>query len=86
MIICCILLFNENLIIFLSFQRKETLLPEYEQRFKSSKFVDKRIGENDANLSYEEKMTKRLVLEKQVRSFFCFFININVGSHPKSNS
>lgn len=46
-------------------KRKETLLPEYEQRFKSSKFVDKRIGENDANLSYEEKMTKRLVLEKQ---------------------
>lgn len=36
-------------------KRKDTLLQEYQHRFKSSKFVDKRIGENDATLSHEEK-------------------------------
>ncbi|XP_014778069.1 nucleolar protein 14 [Octopus bimaculoides] len=46
-------------------KRKNTLLQEYLQRFKDNQVVDKRIGENDANLSYEEKMAKRFVAEKQ---------------------
>ncbi|XP_036364777.1 nucleolar protein 14 isoform X2 [Octopus sinensis] len=46
-------------------KRKDTLLQEYLQRFKDNQVVDKRIGENDANLSYEEKMAKRFVAEKQ---------------------
>ena len=71
-----IILFDFSFFLFY-FQRKDTLLQEYNQRFKTSKFVDKRIGENDANLSYEEKMTKRLVLEKQVRRIFCLFTSFH---------
>ena len=48
------------------FQRKETLLQEYKQQFKSNKFVDKRIGENDVSLSLEDKMMKRFALERAV--------------------
>ena len=51
------------------FQRKETLLQEYKQQFKSNKFVDKRIGENDVSLSLEDKMMKRFALERAVGSF-----------------
>ncbi|KAJ8316913.1 hypothetical protein KUTeg_004817 [Tegillarca granosa] len=45
-------------------KRKQTLLQEYNHRFKSNKFVDKRFGENDATLSVEDKMMKRFVIER----------------------
>ncbi|GAB1604253.1 nucleolar protein 14-like [Argonauta hians] len=46
-------------------KRKDTLLQEYLHRFQDNQIVDKRIGENDANLSYDEKMNRRFVAEKQ---------------------
>ena len=54
------------------FQRKETLLQEYKQQFKSNKFVDKRIGENDVSLSLEDKMMKRFAMERAVCSAIGF--------------
>ena len=48
-------------------QRKATLLVEYQQRHKNNKLVDRRFGENDPSLSVEEKMLQRFALEKQVR-------------------
>ena len=47
-------------------QRKETLLVEYQNRGKANKFVDKRFGEADQDLSVEDKMLQRFALEKQV--------------------
>ena len=47
-------------------QRKETLLVEYKEKGKANKFVDKRIGENDPEMSLEDKMLKRFAMEKQV--------------------
>jgi hypothetical protein len=41
-------------------------LVEYKNQFKANKFNDKRIGENDQNLSLEDKMFKRFVVERQV--------------------
>ncbi|XP_071089794.1 nucleolar protein 14-like isoform X2 [Haliotis cracherodii] len=46
-------------------RRKETLLQEYEQRFKSNKLVDRRFGENDTSLSVEDKMLKRYAIERE---------------------
>ncbi|XP_033104481.1 nucleolar protein 14-like [Anneissia japonica] len=46
-------------------KRKETLLKEYLNRKKSNLFVDKRLGENDPNMSVEEKMMQRFAFEKQ---------------------
>ncbi|XP_067656248.1 nucleolar protein 14-like [Haliotis asinina] len=46
-------------------RRKETLLQEYEQRFKANKLVDRRFGENDASLSVEDKMLKRYAMERE---------------------
>jgi len=39
---------------------------EYKNQFKSNSFNDKRIGENDQNLSLEDKMFKRFVAERKV--------------------
>ena len=33
-----------------------------------NQFIDRRIGENDPNLSVEDKMLKRFAAERQVRS------------------
>ncbi|XP_046571254.1 nucleolar protein 14-like [Haliotis rubra] len=46
-------------------RRKETLLQEYEQRFKANKLVDRRFGENDTSLSVEDKMLKRYAMERE---------------------
>ena len=46
------------------FQRKETLLQEYQQKNKSNMFLDKRIGEKDNNLSAEDKMVARFTAER----------------------
>ncbi len=39
---------------------------EYKQRGKVNKFLDRRIGEDDANMSAEDKMLKRFALERSV--------------------
>ncbi|PWN54101.1 Nop14-like protein [Violaceomyces palustris] len=49
-------------------QRRATLLPEWEARNKAGTFVDRRFGENDANMTPEEKMLERFTAEKQRRA------------------
>ena len=44
--------------------RKDTLLQEYKIRHKSNVFVDRRIGEKDAELSAEDKMIARFTAER----------------------
>ena len=45
-------------------KRKDTLLQEYKIKNKSNIFVDKRIGEKDAELSAEDKMIARFTAER----------------------
>ena len=52
-------------------QRKETLLVEYKQRGKVNRFLDRRIGEGDSEMSAEDKMLKRFTLERAVSRFLC---------------
>lgn len=54
------------------FQRKKTLLKEYEQSTKSSVFVDNRIGEQNDELGEFEKGIMRSQRERQVGFFFLF--------------
>ncbi|XP_022335567.2 nucleolar protein 14-like [Crassostrea virginica] len=56
-------------------KRKATLLQEYNQRFKSNKFIDKRFGENDTSLSIEEKMMKRFAMERAKEKTNKFSLN-----------
>ncbi|XP_072177495.1 nucleolar protein 14-like [Diadema setosum] len=46
-------------------KRNATLLQEYKHRNKTNKFLDRRLGENDPEMSVEEKMMERFALEKQ---------------------
>ncbi|RVE65897.1 hypothetical protein OJAV_G00121510 [Oryzias javanicus] len=46
-------------------KRKETLLKEYKQKNKASKFVDRRLGEYDAKMAPEDKILQRFALERQ---------------------
>jgi nucleolar protein 14 len=46
-------------------KRKNTLGIEFAARSKDNKFVDRRIGENDNNMSYEEKMLARFQKTRQ---------------------
>lgn len=64
LLFCC---FFEVHLYFCVCQRKETLLVEYRKLGRGNKFVDKRIGERDATMSYDEKMAKRFALERQVK-------------------
>ena len=54
-------------------KRKDTLLQEYKRKDKTNVFVDKRIGEKDAELSAEDKMIARFAAER-----------INQGKKPGS--
>lgn len=45
-------------------KRKNTLLLEYKNKFKSNKMIDKRLGEKNPNLSVEGKMEMRFLAEK----------------------
>ncbi|KAM9969343.1 hypothetical protein ACTFIR_001175 [Dictyostelium discoideum] len=45
-------------------KRKKTILVEMNQMNKSNKFIDARIGENDASMSEEDKMLARFQREK----------------------
>ncbi|KAK9532481.1 hypothetical protein VZT92_009862 [Zoarces viviparus] len=46
-------------------KRKDTLLKEYKQKGKSSKFIDRRIGEYDTNMVPEDKILQRFAMERQ---------------------
>ncbi|KAM9820068.1 nucleolar protein 14 [Neosynchiropus ocellatus] len=46
-------------------KRKETLLKEYKQKNKSSKFIDRRLGEYDAKMAPEDKILQRFAMERQ---------------------
>lgn len=46
-------------------KRKETLLKEYRQKNKSSKFLDKRFGEYDTKMAPEDKILQRFTMERQ---------------------
>ncbi|KAG7473141.1 hypothetical protein JOB18_025811 [Solea senegalensis] len=46
-------------------KRKETLLKEYKQKNKSSKFIDRRLGEYDTNMAPEDKILQRFAIERQ---------------------
>ncbi|KAJ3152193.1 nucleolar complex protein 14 [Geranomyces variabilis] len=48
--------------------RKRTLAVEMDRKNKDSAFVDRRFGENDANMSMEDKMLERFMKEKSKRS------------------
>ncbi|MBW0505720.1 hypothetical protein O181_045435 [Austropuccinia psidii MF-1] len=48
-------------------RRVEKLLPEYQNRHKSSQFLDKRFGEGDFTLTPEEKALERFTKERQSR-------------------
>lgn len=48
-------------------KRKKTLQQEYEQRAKSSVFIDKRIGEKDDTLQEFDKAVLRLQRERQLK-------------------
>jgi hypothetical protein len=41
---------------------------EYRKLGRGNKFLDERIGERDATMSYDEKMAKRFALERQVNN------------------
>lgn len=45
-------------------KRKNTLLVEHKNKFKSNKMIDKRLGEKNPNLSVEGKMEMRFLAEK----------------------
>ncbi|KAI1733722.1 nucleolar protein 14 [Xylaria scruposa] len=46
-------------------RRRQTLLVEMNRRNKTGGIRDQRFGENDASMTYEEKMAQRFVREKQ---------------------
>ena len=52
------------------------MLKEYRERHKTNQLVDKRFGEYDENLTAEEKMMKRFMMEKQV----CVLMSVINGS------
>lgn len=39
---------------------------EYQQKSKANKLVDRRFGESEEDLSVEEKMMRRFILERKV--------------------
>uniref|UniRef100_A0A669CJZ4 NOP14 nucleolar protein homolog (yeast) n=1 Tax=Oreochromis niloticus TaxID=8128 RepID=A0A669CJZ4_ORENI len=46
-------------------KRKETLLKEYKQKNRSSKFIDRRFGEYDTKMAPEDKILQRFTMERQ---------------------
>uniref|UniRef100_H3DN49 NOP14 nucleolar protein homolog (yeast) n=1 Tax=Tetraodon nigroviridis TaxID=99883 RepID=H3DN49_TETNG len=46
-------------------KRKETLLKEYKQKHKSSKFIDRRFGEYDTKMAPEDKILQRFAMERK---------------------
>ena len=52
---------------YTSFQRKKTLLLEYQSRHKTGKFIDQRFGEYNEDLTLEEKVARRFLMERKVK-------------------
>lgn len=46
-------------------KRKETLLKEYRHKNKTSKFIDRRLGEYDSKMAPEDKILQRFAMERQ---------------------
>ncbi|KAM6902871.1 nucleolar protein 14 [Xenentodon cancila] len=46
-------------------KRKETLLKEYKQKNRSSKLIDRRLGEYDSKMAPEDKILQRFTMERQ---------------------
>ncbi|KAG8936172.1 nucleolar complex protein 14 [Tulasnella sp. 418] len=46
-------------------QRRKTLLVEYDKRSRAGGLIDRRFGENDPNMTPEEKMLERFTKERQ---------------------
>ena len=61
-------------------KRKETLLQEYKIRNKSNSFVDRRIGEKDAELSAEDKMIARFTMER-MKNTGRFYDKVNIPTY-----
>ncbi|XP_065556915.1 nucleolar protein 14-like [Artemia franciscana] len=45
-------------------KRQETLLPMLKDRYKTNKFIDKRLGEGDTSMTLEDKMMARFAAER----------------------
>uniref|UniRef100_UPI00358EE9A5 nucleolar protein 14-like n=1 Tax=Myxine glutinosa TaxID=7769 RepID=UPI00358EE9A5 len=60
-------------------KRTETLLVEYKQKDKVNSFIDRRFGEFNPNMTVEEKMTKRFMMERQRRLKKSDLYNLNKG-------
>ncbi len=50
---------------------------EYKQKGKSNKFVDRRFGEDDPDISVEDKMLKRFALERSVSKYYFSALKYN---------
>ncbi|EIW76222.1 Nop14-like protein [Coniophora puteana RWD-64-598 SS2] len=46
-------------------QRKKTLLKDFEERGRAGGIIDRRFGENDPNMSLEDRMLERFTRERQ---------------------
>lgn len=46
-------------------KRKDTLLKEYRQKNRTSKFIDRRLGEYDSKIAPEDKILQRFAMERQ---------------------
>ncbi|KAI8998168.1 nucleolar protein 14 [Gaertneriomyces semiglobifer] len=57
-------------------QRKKTLAVELDRKNKETAFVDRRFGENDPNMSIEDKMMQRFMKEKSKRSDYGSLFNL----------
>ena len=57
---------SQAVLFVFDLQRKETLLKEYKLKNKSSKFIDKRLGEYDNKIAPEDKILQRFAMERQV--------------------
>ena len=76
---------RERLSPSLGFQRKKTLLQEFRLRHKTGKFVDRRFGEYDKDLSLEEKAMQRFLLEKQVLFLSSLSLSLSLSLSQQSS-
>ncbi|KAG1327764.1 nucleolar protein 14 [Cocos nucifera] len=66
-------------------KRKKTLLKEYEESTKSSKFLDKRIGEKDDTLQEFDKAVIRMQRERQLKLKRTSKYNLSDGEEDDSS-
>nr|XP_039258830.1 nucleolar protein 14-like [Styela clava] len=58
-------------------KRKDTLLKEYKDRFKTNNLMDERFGEGRTDLSVEDKMLERFAMEKKRKHDKMSLFNLN---------